>query len=70
MPVFTYCTDALLSHRLVNQPMSLLIIIEILLIGSAPGTDLPSLLCVGQNNIPLSNASRNLGVIFDVASLH
>ena len=33
--------------------------------GSAPGTDLPSSLCVGQNGIPLVNVARNLGVIFD-----
>ena len=33
--------------------------------GSAPGTDLPSSLCVGQNGSPLVNVARNLGVIFD-----
>ena len=36
-----------------------------LLIGSAPEIDLPSSLCVGQMDIPFSNAARNLGVIFD-----
>ncbi len=39
---------------------------EILLIGSAPGIDLPSSLCVGHSDIPFSNAARNLGVIFDI----
>ena len=38
---------------------------EILLIGSAPGTDLPASLCVGQSDIPFSRGVRNLGVIFD-----
>ena len=38
---------------------------EILLIGYAPGIDLPSSLCVGQSDIPFSNAAHNLGVIFD-----
>ena len=38
---------------------------EIILIGSAPGTDLPSSLCVGPSDIPFSSADRNLGVIFD-----
>ena len=38
---------------------------EILLIGSAPGIDLPSSLCVGHSDIPFSNTTRNLGVIFD-----
>ena len=38
---------------------------EILLIGSAPGIDLPSSLCVGHSDIPFFNAARNLGVIFD-----
>ena len=38
---------------------------EILLIGSAPGIDLPSSLCVGPSDIPFSNAARNLGAIFD-----
>ena len=38
---------------------------EILLIGSAPGIDLPSSLCVGHSDIPFSNAAHNLGVIFD-----
>ena len=38
---------------------------EIHLIGSAPGTDLPFSLYVGQSDIPFSNAARNLGVIFD-----
>ena len=33
-------------------------------IDSAPGTDLPSLLCLGQSDIPFSSAARNLGVIF------
>ena len=37
----------------------------ILLIGSAPGIDLPSSLCVGHSDIPFSNATHNLGVIFD-----
>ena len=37
---------------------------ESLLIGSAPGFDLPSSLCVGHSDIPFSNAARNLGVIF------
>ena len=38
---------------------------EILLMGSARGTDLPSSLCVGHSDLPFSNAARNLGVIFD-----
>ena len=38
---------------------------EILLIGSAPGIDLPFSLCVGHSDIPISNAAHNLGVIFD-----
>ena len=38
---------------------------EILLMGCAPGIDLPSSLCVGQSDIPFSNAARNHGVIFD-----
>ena len=37
---------------------------EILLIGSAPGIDFPSSLCVGQSDIPFSNAARNFGVFF------
>ena len=39
--------------------------VEILLIGSAPGIDLPSSVRVGQSDISFSNAARNLGVIFD-----
>ena len=42
---------------------------EIHLIGSAPGTDLPFSLYVGQSDIPFSNAARNLGV-FLTAILH
>ena len=38
---------------------------EILLIGSAPGSNLPSSLCVGHSDIPFSNTARNIGVIFD-----
>ena len=38
---------------------------QVLLIGSAPGIDLPSSVCVGQNDISFSSAVRNLGVIFD-----
>ena len=38
---------------------------EILLIGSAPGIDLPSSVGVGQSDISFSSAARNLGVIFD-----
>ena len=38
---------------------------EILLTGSAPGTDLPSSLCVGQSVISFPSAAHNLGVIFD-----
>ena len=38
---------------------------EVLLIGSAPGIDLPSSVCVGHSDIPFSNEARNLGVIFD-----
>ena len=38
---------------------------EILLIGSAPGIDLPSSPCGDQSDIPFSDAARNLGVIFD-----
>ena len=37
---------------------------EILLIGSVPGTDLPSLLRVDLRDIPFSNAARNLDVVF------
>ena len=37
---------------------------EMLLIGFAPGIDLPSSLCVGHSDLPFSNAARNLGVIF------
>ena len=36
-----------------------------LLIGSAPGIDLPSSVRVGQSDISFSSAARNLGVIFD-----
>ena len=38
---------------------------EILLIGFAPGMDLPSSLCVCYSDIPFSKAARILGVIFD-----
>ena len=38
---------------------------EILLIGSAPGTDLPSSLCVGHSDLPFSSAAGNHVVIFD-----
>ena len=38
---------------------------EILQIDCALGIDLPSSLCVGQSDIPFSNAVRNLSVIFD-----
>ena len=38
---------------------------EILLIGSAPGIDLPSSVRVGRSDISFSSAARNLGVIFD-----
>ena len=38
---------------------------EILLIGSAPGIDFPSSVCVGHSDISFSSAARNLGVIFD-----
>ena len=38
---------------------------NILLIGSAPGIDLPSSVRVDQNDISFSSAARNLGVIFD-----
>ena len=38
---------------------------EILLIGSAPGIDLPSSVHVGQSDISFSSAACNLGVIFD-----
>ena len=38
---------------------------ELLLIGSAPGIDLPSSLCVGHSDIPFSNTARKIGVIFD-----
>ena len=38
---------------------------EILLIGSAPGIDLPSSVRVGHSDISFSSAARNLGVIFD-----
>ena len=36
---------------------------EILLIGSAPGIDLPSSVRVGQRDISFSSAAHNLGVI-------
>ena len=39
-------------------------ITTILLTGSGPGIDLPFSLCVVQNDILFSNASRNLGAIF------
>ena len=39
--------------------------IEILLIGSAPGIDLPSSVHVGQSDISFSSAAPNHGVIFD-----
>ena len=39
--------------------------IEILLIGSAPGINLPSSIHVGQSDISSSSAAHNLGVIFD-----
>ena len=39
--------------------------IEILLIGSAPGIDLPSSVRVGQSDISFSSAAPNHGVIFD-----
>ena len=38
---------------------------EILLIGSAPGIDLPSSVRVGHSDISFSSAARNLGVIID-----
>ena len=38
---------------------------EILLIGSAPRTDLPSSVRVGQSEISFSGVACNLGVIFD-----
>ena len=38
---------------------------EILLTGSASGTDLPCSLRVDQCDIPFSSAARNLGVILD-----
>ena len=38
---------------------------EILLIGSAPGIDLPFSVRVGQSDMSFSSAARNLGVIFD-----
>ena len=38
---------------------------QILLIGSAPGIDLPSFVHVGQSDILFSSAAHNLGVIFD-----
>ena len=38
---------------------------EILLIGSASGIDLPSSVRVGQSDISFSSAARNLGVIVD-----
>ena len=38
---------------------------EILLIGSAPGIDLPSSVHVGQSDISFSSAACNLSVIFD-----
>ena len=37
----------------------------ILLIGSAPGINLPSSVRVGQSDIYVSSSARNLGVIFD-----
>ena len=36
---------------------------EILLIGSAPGIDLPSSICVGHSDISFPNAAGNLSVI-------
>ena len=38
---------------------------QVLLIGSAPGIDLPSSVCVGQSDISFSSAACKLGVIFD-----
>ena len=38
---------------------------EILLVGSAPGIDLPSSVRVGQSDIPSSGAAPKLGVIFE-----
>ena len=38
---------------------------QILLIGSALGTNLPSSVRVGQSDISFSSTARNLGVIFD-----
>ena len=38
---------------------------EILLVGSAPGIDLPSSVRVGQSDISFSSAARNLGVVYD-----
>ena len=38
---------------------------EILLTGSAPGIDLLSSLCVGQSDIPCSNAACSLAIMFD-----
>ena len=38
---------------------------QILLIGSAPGIDLPSSVHVGQSDISLFSAAHNLCVIFD-----
>ena len=37
-----------------------------LLIGSAPGIDLPSSVRVSQSDISFSSAARDLGVIFDI----
>ena len=42
----------------------ILLIGEILLIGSAPGIDFPSVQ-VGQSDISFSSAARNVSVIFD-----
>ena len=38
---------------------------EIPLTGSASGIDIPSSQCVGQSDIPFSNADRTLSVISD-----
>ena len=38
---------------------------EILLVGSAPGTDLPSSVRVSQSDISFFSAARNLGAVFD-----
>ena len=40
----------------------------ILLIGSAPGNDLPSSVRVGRSDISFSSAARNLGVFLTVSS--